>query len=539
MEEREIVKSFASVPQQKILLTQANTTVVLGGRGGGKTTTILAGRIYQLIHSLPLATLILYGQSYQQLLLNTVKELFLGWERLGFKENIHYVIRKMPPKHWPRPVRMPLKPDFSIFTYNGCCIQMMSEDVFNNGGSNQALIVDEARKVKKDKLDQVILTLRDDTFWRGNPDFMAKIFVSDQPDSQGGQWLYDYEGIMDQDQIEMIQHAQLQRNKLFLKYSESNSDSYRLILQAEINKLDEMLKELRKGSVYFIEFSAIDNVNVLGADYIDEMKRNMTDEQFAISVLNKRIKRSSTAFYPNFDEDRHTYIKFDNAYLSSITIDYRKDYRQSSKQDGDIFLQRGFDLTIDCGGSINVLLTGQDQGNIYRVLKGMFVKPPDKNIEDLAEEWCDYYQDHPVKEVNFIYDQTDVGRHSVAKLTPAVAFMEVLKKRKWDVYETYMPVVTEPMTRYMFCQRIFAETDSYLPKVRINAQHCDNLITGLLSSETKEGRTGFEKEKKWEKRKDMPQEKLTHFPDAFDKLIYSVLGSRVRGDDDFTGTVSI
>jgi hypothetical protein len=534
MEEREIVKGFASVPQQKVILTQAHTTVAVGGRGGGKTTTLLAIRSYQLIHSMPGSTILLYGKSYQQLLLNTMKELIMGWDRIGFKEDIHYVIRKMPPKHWPKPVRMPLKPDFSIFTYNGCCLQMMSEDVFNNGGSNQALIADEVRVLNRQKLNQLLLTLRDDTFCKGNPDFMSTIFVTDQPDRPSQQWVYDYEEQMDKEQIELIQHAQMNFNNLFLKYQDNPTDH----LKTELNKLAELLRQLRKNSVLFIEFSTIDNVNAVGAEYIDRMKREMDDEDFAVSILNKRKKKGSLSFYPNFDEDRHTYIKFNNDYLQTLNIDYNKGHRQSCKQDGDLFLHKGFDLTIDCGGSINVLLTGQDQGNIYRVLKGMFVKPPDKNIEDLAESWCDYYQDHPIKEVRFIYDQTDIGRHSVARLTPADAFMDVLKKRGWDVIPDYRAVVTEPMTRYMFCQRLFAEQDEALPKLRVNAQHCDNLITGLLSSETKEGKTGFEKEKKWEKRHDMPQEKLTHFPDAFDKLVYTMLGARVRGDDDFIGAVT-
>jgi hypothetical protein len=539
--EREIRKRFASIPQQKVMLTKAHTTYVIAGRGSGKTTELLAGRSYQLIHSLPGCTILIYGQSYQQLLLITLKELFLGWDRLGFKEGVHYVVRKMPPKHWPKPHRMPLRPDFSIFTYNGVCLQMMSEDVFNNGGSAQALIVDEFRKLKKEKLHQLSLTLRDDTFCKGNPDFMASIMVSDQPDRPSEQWIFDYEKDMDKEQIELIQQAQFQMDRLLVRYyTPGTADTTKQELMGQINKLQKILVTLRRDSVLFLEYSTIDNLNAVGVDFINRMKRELDDQTFRVSILNKRKKKSSSNFYHNFDEDRHTYIQFNNEYLQGLSLDYNKPIRMTCLQDSDLLVTKGLDLTIDSGGSINVCLTGQDQGNIYRVLKGMFAKPEDnKKLTDLIEEWCNYYADHPTKRVRFIYDQTDVGTHSVSVLTPADEVKNILKKRGWILDgDHYMPVVPSPQSRYIFCEKLFAEATEHLPKVRINKQHCDNLISGLLTTETREGRTGFEKDKHLERRKDLPQEKLTHFPDAFDKLLYYCLANRLQSDSGFTYTMT-
>jgi hypothetical protein len=540
----DVARKYASEPQIKAMLADPHSLYVVAGRGGGKTTVIFALRIFRAIQALPGCTIVLYGKSYQQLLLNTLKELFLGWDRIGFKrydfktKKGDYIVRKMPPEHWPKPHRMPELPEYSIFTKNGCCIQLMSEDVFNNGGSYQYFAADEFRKLNKGKLDQILLTLRDDTFCKDSPYFAGVTMVSDQPDRVSEQWVFDYEREMDEVQIKLIQEAQTQVELLKVRKLESDSESYREKLQTEINKWEKELNELRKDSVYFLEYSTIDNVYAVGVDYINRQKRLMDDETFAVSILGKRKKKGTKAFYPTFNAERHTYIQFNNEYLMNIHPDYTKDLKETCLQDADILIDRGFDLTVDSGGSINVLLTGQEQGNIYRVLHAMFVKPPHQNIEDLAEKWCNYYEPHPIKEVHFIYDQTDMGRHSVAKLTPAQAFMTVLIKRGWEITETYMPVVPEPITRYEFCRRLFGETESYFPKIRINSQHCENLIIGLEAAETKEGRTGFEKDKSLEKRKDLPQEKLTHFPDAFDKLVYAALSSRVDTGSGFSGTAS-
>jgi hypothetical protein len=541
----EVRKKYASIPQIKVLLAKAHSTYVVAGRGSGKTTEILAVRLYEAIHALPGCTIVLYGKSYQQLLLNTLKELFLGWERIGFKRYNpntkagHFVIRKMPPENWPKPHRMPELPEYTIFFYNGACIQLMSEDVVNNGGSYQYFAADEFRFLNPDKLKQLLLTLRDDTFCKGSDYFMGVTMVTDQPDKVSQQWLFDFEKECDMEQIELIQEAQLEveclRNDKLNAQSESTKDK----IQTEINKWEKELKELRKDSVYFLETSTIDNVYGVGVEYINRQKRLLDDETFGISILGKRKKKGSKAFYPNFNEAKHTYIQFDNAYLESIHLDYSRAIKQTCLQDADIYRDRGLDVTVDSGGSINVLLCGQLQGDTYRVLKGMFVTPGmDKNIEDLAQDWCDYYEPHPTKTVQFIYDQTDMGRHSVAKHTPADAFMNVLLKNKWRIKKTYYPVVPDPINRYEFCRRLFSETENHLPKIRINAQHCDNLITGLDSTQTREGRTGFEKDKSLEKKEHLPQEKLTHFPDAFDKLVHPLSFIDGASEDNFTGTVT-
>jgi hypothetical protein len=526
-------RTYSCKPQQLALLTRANTTVVVAGRGSGKTTNILAQRLYFLIHSMPRCTINFLAETYQQLLLTTLKELFFGWQKIGFMENVHYVVRKLPPKNWPRPYRMPLKTDFSIFTYNGTCIQLLSQDVFNNGGSAQAMVVDEARKIKKDDFDQVYLAMRDDTYFKGNPDYMSITLTTDQPISPSEQWVFEYEKLMDEEQIELIQYYQIKQDNLLHKYyNPKTKPGYKKLIQAEINKTDEILRKLRKNSVYFLEYSTLDNFYAIGEEYINNLKRNMTDHVFEISVLNKRARKPLESFYPNFDILLHTYNMFDYNYLGSIKLDYKKDsYTPNCLQDGDINPDMPIDVALDCGGTINVLTCGQFQGNVYRVLKGFHVKPPLK-VSDLAKQFVTYYEPHKTKEIRVIHDQTDIPTNAVTEIIPIDSFMDVLKQSGWLVIPDYRGAVPSYMSRFNLINNLLSESVKTRPRIRINKHHCDDLIISIESTELKQGKTGYEKEKKYERNKTIAQEHTTHYSDSFDKLVYFSLIDQVRYSQD-------
>lgn len=534
MQERIIKQSYGCKPQQLALLTHPNILVVVAGRRSGKTTQINAKRSYRLLHSMPRSIINLYSHTYQYLLLNNLRELIYGWNQLGFREydkktrTGHYVLREPPPAHWPRPYRIPVKWDFSITCYNGTVFQLLSEDVWNNGGSAQAIMADEARKLNKEKYDQTVLAMSDDRYFKGNCDYMSQTLTTDQPVSATEQWIFEYEKMMDHDQLQLIQQLQIMVDSMVLEYySEGTPESQKLKLQAKINKYTADLNMIRQDSTMFLEYSTLDNYYAIGEKFLMQAKKILPVMTYNISILNKRYSKPPNSFYPNFDTRKHSYTRFNYGYLGGLKLNYKEGFEPDCLQDGDINPEQPIDIALDCGGSINVLACGQDHGNEYRVLKGMHVKPPDK-VKALAKAFAKYYYPHKTKKVYLIADPTDVPENAVSDVVPLYEFVNALEKEGWEVEIDYVGVVPGYMLRFNFINTALAETDERIPKIKLNKTHCDDMIISIEGAEMKEGKTGWEKEKKYEKRKDIPQEKTTHYSDAFDKLVYHKLKSRIN-----------
>ena len=105
---------------------------------------------------------------------------------------------------------------------------------------------------------------------------------------------------------------------------------------------------------YFVRASSLDNIDILGEDYIRRMKRDLPPLVFAICVLNIRPKKSGEGFYCNFDPDRHTYIDDDcPAIDKSITIKQGKQlvggtmYRTEYESPDFDYLSNVKDCTLD------------------------------------------------------------------------------------------------------------------------------------------------------------------------------------------------
>jgi len=275
----------------------------------------------------------------------------------------------------------------------------------------------------------------------------------------------------------------------------------------------------------------------VGEQYINNQKRLLDDATFKVVILNERRRRPPVLFYPNFKVEKHTYHKFDYGYLGNLEIDYRKDFTRTCWQDGDLIPGIPLDVTIDAGGHINVCLTGQDQGDVYRVLKG--IEGTDK-IGNVAQDWCDYYAKFKKQctQIKFIYDQTDIPDNANTKETTADIFMRILHKNGWEVIADYRGAVPYHMERFNVINEILhEENDEYKP-VRINKYNCEYLVISIEGAELKIGKTGYEKEKKYERNLTLDQRKTTHYSDAFDKLIYHVYFDKLNSFSGFAGAAA-
>jgi len=81
-----------------------------------------------------------------------------------------------------------------------------------------------------------------------------------------------------------------------------------------------------------------------------------------------------------------------------------------------------------------------------RTLKSIFVKN-DRKLRELINDWCDYYERHPVKQVIYYYDETALqGAYASDNETFADIVIAELRKRSWFVEAVYTGKTYAPFT---------------------------------------------------------------------------------------------
>src|SRR5690606_17595472 len=236
------------------------------------------------------------GPTYEKLMTQMLPSLIRGWEMWGYKENKHFFIRKFPPAKYglPKAYICPTKADHYISWWNGSGYSLVSLDkpsTMGNGLDADSLVCDEAKLCDRSKLTEVLLTVRGNHHRFGKlSNHHSVMFASDMPTSSKGKWLLDYEQQMDKKLIELIIQANLHMITLQQKLSQGGfSESYANKIRKEIIKYSNYLNQLRMGSVYVSFASTLDNIAALGIDPIKGFKRMLSDFEFQVSVLNKRL----------------------------------------------------------------------------------------------------------------------------------------------------------------------------------------------------------------------------------------------------------
>jgi hypothetical protein len=524
------------------MLIQAHEEWAVWARGTGKSEGLIAPRSQHNIHAMRRATGVFVGATYQQLLTRTLPPVIAGWEKMGYKKDIHYFIGRKPPQSWKwdSPRVAPLSNDYFIHWYQGSGIHLVSQDRAgsSNGLSIDWIMGDEAKLLNKEKLEQELFQTN-----RGNrehyghlPEHHSLLFATDMPTSASAKWILDKREEMDMEQINLILSIQEKIYSLTELYNKSTKTTQKRIIP-EINRYTKYLNEVRVGSVYYSEFSALENLEVLGVDYIKQQRRILPEIVFRTSILGERIIQVANGFYGLFDANIHGYDAFDYAYLDSQDYNFEKLTNIDCRQDADLNQEWPLDIACDYGASINTVVVGQgyegrDEEEL-RYVNALFVKHPDR-IQDLATKFCDYYSTYKNKHVYYYYDHTAVGTDAGRSTPLYMLFVEVLEARGWQVTPIYIGQAPLHHGKYILWQMALKGDDPRLPKPRFNKTNCKYLIISMEQAEVTTGKTGFEKDKRNEKNKALPQEETTHFSDAADTLYFGKYAERLKGQAEFS-----
>lgn len=314
---------------------------------------------------------------------------------------------------------------------------------------------------------------------------------------------------------------------------------------------DEYLRELRRSAFVVRRASTLENVDVLGEEYIRQMKRDLPPYTFMVSILNVKIKKSNDGFYSNLDIDHvHGYIN--DSGIDPLTManwstqkatgiidgkkitseSYQPDLKELSERndcrmDSDCINDLPLYLAFDYNANINTLVVGQvyqrDGVEAVNVIKSFYVKN-ERKLRELVDDFSRYYA--PKRAVNrdvvYYYDSTAKQGASYA-LTDERFYQAVIKELErngWNVTAIDMGVPEKHEVKHRIINNGLAGIE--YPAIRINQLNNPDLIIALQLCEVSIGYQGFRKDKSQEKKpeteENLPLQQRTDFTDAFDTL---------------------
>ena len=551
---------YMNPAQRAVYNYRCRNTTVEAGRGTGKTDGLITPEMAGCIQSMPRGTGLFLGNSIKQLFTKTVPKTLYSLERMtGLKEGVHFFRGHAPAKcNFKEPIVKPKVWENCIHFWNGFVYYMISTGVkaAANGMDSCSIIGDECRFMPEGLIKAEILpTLRGiNTNHPGfdenlNPYYKSIFFVSDAPLTKRQAWLRkrreEQTPEINRKIAEMIREAQICPEIV-------QSPKY----QRELNKLR------CQASIYF-SFSSIENIDILGEQFIRTMQKELTPTMFDISIRNVEKEEINDGYYANFDPDVHCYLSNDEEQLEAaqkyskrtITQIYSGgrtlrvesesiDLNELSKAqdcclDTDIKPGEPLRIAFDYNAHINCLVIGQTDSrsntSVLRILNSM-TNVKNTRIEGLCKMFCKYYEPHRLtcRDVIFYYDDTaKQGAAYASERHEETRFYNIVKKvlrsHGWNVIEVAMGRPMSHNKKYEFLNGCFAGTQR--PFLRINKENNEYLIASMENARVKEGRNGFEKQKGDEKKRLTADEMAdpetalsirTDLSDAFDTLVIGV-----------------
>lgn len=248
------------------LLTQfigANTTVIVGGRRTGKTDSIAAPFVLRNMQRMAGSTGGIVVPTFKHGLTNTIPGLLAAWKRWGYIEGIHYVVGKVPPRGFAKPITEPLEWEHVIAFYNGSVAVIISQD--RAGSSNSLtlswLLVDEAKFIDYAKLKDETLPANGGikSYFGRHSYNHALMILSDMPQTQKGSWFLNYREKMDVSLIKTIEATIYEIWRVTSRVQEliKKGEMPPAYLEKRLKYLDKSLNQMRSVAVYYKEYSSI------------------------------------------------------------------------------------------------------------------------------------------------------------------------------------------------------------------------------------------------------------------------------------------
>lgn len=521
-------QQYLNQAQAYMLAMLCKSMTMVGGRGIGKGL-IAASLLRRNVEGMPGSNTGLVGPNSKRMWTNIIPSWDTHLRRWGFVENVHYAWAKKPAKAWgwKDPVIKPMNWENTLSFYNGSYATIISQD--RKGTSNSLsldyLLIDEAKFIDFNQLKDETIPAN-----RGNGNIFGHLYYhhgiakfSDMPTTKKGSWFLNDREKCDQENVRVLEGliAELMRMKNVVA---DKVAAHERPTSAEIHylrRLSRTVNVLRADTFLYKEFSSIENLEILGEDFIRQCYRDMPPATFRTTIMCRRVEHSEDSFY-NSKTDRNLYTSVNNSYIDSLGYDMEKLRHVDCRTDGDIDLTSPLWIAFDANANINWAVVGQPGADMkLRILKSFFVKY-ERRLPELVDDICLYYGPLKHKEVVFVFDATFVGNnYGVNKADFHTVIKECFYRHGWVVREIYIGRPWLHPVKQQLINGMFLGQRTY--QILINEENNPDLLNSIDSAMTVNGTN--QKDKSSEKTPETEEDPLqgrTDGSDAFDTLCIAV-----------------
>ena len=534
-------KIYFNTPQRLTQLIGANTTVIVAGRRTGKTDSIASPFVLRNMQRMPGSTGGIVVPTFKHGLTNTIPGILAAFKRWGYENGIHYVIGRKPPKSFKQAIIEPAEYEHVLSFYNGSRAIIISQD--RPGSSNSLtlswLLIDEAKFIDYEKLkDETLPANGGIKSYFGKHSYNHSVMIlSDMPQTKAGSWFLHYKEKMDKELIQTIEATIYEIWRLKSKVraiNKANADAAAFNtahpelpprpftpipghIKKDLRHYDRALNQMRSVAVYYKEYSSIENLQLLGENYIKQMKRDLTPKTFQTSILCMQLGIMKDGFYSSMKE-AHKYNASNFEYLDSLGWNYDPK-ALDCRADRDVNPDAPICIGMDYNANINWIVAGQPNGKRLNVIKSFYTKF-ERKIPAVVHEFCTYYLAHRNKTVIYYYDTTALGsNYAVNTQDFHWVVCHEFEAHGWRVESGYLGNPMRHDEKYLLINQAFAGKQRLMPF--FNRQNNDDLILAIQTAGVTRGRNGFHKDKGGEKLAETEEDLLQHRTDgtdAFDTL---------------------
>lgn len=539
--------------QQVSVILQPNKEVQIAGRGLGKSAGI-GHKIHLINTHMPRSVTSITGKTYGQLLTRTLPSTMKFLEMyFGYVKDVHYVINRKPPKAWKNgPYEVILKHENFISFINGTGYLLLSQDRAGSarGPNTDFEIVDEALTIDPERYHQEVSPTNraNMKIFRHVPFHNGFHFTSSMPFSTQGRWLLDYSNYYHEEAGIRILDIWNRVIKMQMDLLEITNPKEFAAHWNEISKVrSQMSPFVSKTGLLFTLSNAFDNLDHVGLQYLINEYQKLPPLIFLIEIMNWVPDKVEDAYY-NIDPELHVYYDaYNNSYITDLAEDSNYDFNKlgspHSLFDVDCDPNAPIEAVFDWGSNMSYMFACQENNLVeknkstsFNYLKEFFVKPERRRVmvDDLIDEFCNYYQYHNDRTVYYWRDKYGDISLANSSVTYNEQAISRFVKNGWAVVQMQYRGKEPPHhDKYLFWSNIFKENNERFPVVRINGNNCKYFIIAANNTRVMEKDNKFKKDKSSENNSSIAPEEATHSTDAADKIVWYKYGKQSRNNSGF------
>lgn len=524
----ETQQQYLNRAQSYILALLCKNITMVAGRGIGKGL-VAASILRRNIEGMPGSNTALVAPNSKRMWTNILPSWDTHLRRWGYVENVHYTWGRKPAKEWgwQEPIIKPMNWENTLSFYTGAYATIISQDRkgTSNSQSFDFVLIDEAKFIDFEQFKDETLPAN-----RGNGNAFGHLYYhhgiakfSDMPTTKKGSWFLNDREKCDQEQLRLLEGlvASFYQLRQSIADKVERHEPVTAMERYRLKRLSRAINMLRADTYLYKEFSSIENLEILGEDFITQCHRDMPPATFRTTIMCQRVEHSEDSFY-NAKSDRNLYTAVDKTYIDSLNFDMDKLRKVDCRMDADISKTEPLYIAFDANANINWCVVGQPGKDMkLRVLKSFYTKY-ERRLPELVDDFCAYYGPLRHKEVVFCYDATFVGNnYGVDKNDFRNVIKYCLLKNGWTVRECYIGSPWQHPVKHQLINRMFLGQARY--QILINQENNPDLLVSIDSAMTVNGSNL--KDKSGEKKPETEEDRLetrTDGSDAFDTLCIAV-----------------